>query len=389
MAQTSSPGETATPEPVGWGRLVAVLVASRLVVLAAALVAESGALVARNPLLTSGADGPVLRSLTTWDGWWYLSIVRDGYHAQALEGAYHDYAFLPLYPMLVRLLSLPFPGAEGLIAVALSNVLFVVGLVLLVRLTAPRFGASMAVRSACLLAIFPFAAVFSMAYAESLFLVLMLGAFLCVERGRAVPAGILLALATLTRLQGVALIVPLAWILWDRAGRPKPSLAAIRPSWLALLLGPVAAAGALAWVVWLTGDPTAYAGAQDAWGRGGLGGDETGTLGQALTNTAALAVLFTQAVNFLVLVWAMAVFLLFRRRDRIPGAYQSVPVLFFLMVFLSGSIQSIGRLLMPAFPIQWTLAKRREVGGRLVWPAVSVVLLFVLSLAMFAGWFVP
>ena len=59
---------------------------------------------------------------------------------------------------------------------------------LLVRLTAPRFGEAFAFRTAALLAIFPFAAVFSMAYAESLFLVLMLGAFLAAERGRAVPA---------------------------------------------------------------------------------------------------------------------------------------------------------------------------------------------------------
>ena len=123
--------------------------------------------------------------------------------------------------MLVRLLATPFPGWEGLIAVVLSNVLFAVGIVLLVRLTAPRFGAAFAYRSAALLAIFPFAAVFSMAYAESLFLVLMLGAFLAAERGRAVPAGLLLALATLTRLQGVALVIPLAWILWEQAGRPR------------------------------------------------------------------------------------------------------------------------------------------------------------------------
>jgi hypothetical protein len=64
-------------------------------------------------------------------------------------------------------------------------------------------------------------------------------------------------------------------------------------------------------------------------------------------------------------------------------------VLFFVMVFLSGSIQSIGRLLMPAFPLQWVLANRRGVAGRVVWPALSVMLLFVLSVAMFAGWLVP
>jgi len=362
-----------------------VLVASRLVVVAAAFVAEN--LVARNPLLTAGAEGPILESLTSWDGWWYLSIVRDGYHAAPLEGAYHDYAFLPLYPLLVRVLSLPFPGWEGLVAMLLSNALFVVAIALLVRLTATRFDDAFAFRSAALLAIFPFAAVFSMAYAESLFLALTVGAFVAAERGRAVSAGVLVAVATLTRLQGAALIVPLAWILWEGAGRP--SWGGLRPSWLALLLGPAAALGAFLWVVWLTGDSTSYAAAQGAWGRSGLGGDATGTLGDALTNTGAVAVLFTQAVNFVVLIAVMLLFLLFARRDRLPAPYASVPVLFFAMVFLSGSIQSIGRLMMPAFPLQWLLAARRGIGGQVIWPVVSVLLLFVLSTAMFAGWLVP
>ena len=44
---------------------------------------------------------------------------------------------------------------------------------------------------------------------------------------------------------------------------------------------------------------------------------------------------------------------------------------------------------MPAFPYEWILAGRRGIGGRLLWPAVSIVLLFGLSTMMFAGWFVP
>ena len=56
---------------------------------------------------------PLLQSLTSWDGWWYLGIVRDGYHAAPPRRPYHDYAFLPLFPMLVRLLALPSPGWEG------------------------------------------------------------------------------------------------------------------------------------------------------------------------------------------------------------------------------------------------------------------------------------
>ena len=361
---------------LGWTRpLVLVVVASRLIVLAAAAVAET--LVARNPLLTGGDPAPILQSLTSWDGWWYLGIVRHGYHAAALVDGYHDYAFLPLYPALVRVVAAPFPGWEGLIAVVISNVLFVVALAMLVALTAPRLGRDLAIRSAALLALFPFSAAFSMAYAESLFLVLALGAFLAVERGRPATAGLLLALATLTRLQGAILIVPLLWLLWQRERRP-------RPMWIALLLGPIAAASAFTWVTSFTGDPTSYGAAQAAWGRSGLGGDPTGSLAAGLTGAVAMI----HAVDLAVLIGATFLFV-FLRRDRIPAAYASVPVLFLVLVFASGSIQSIGRLLMPAVQYDWILAGRRGRIGRLAWPAISVLLLFALSVAMFAGWFVP
>jgi hypothetical protein len=59
------------------------------------------------------------------------------------------------------------------------------------------------------------------------------------------------------------------------------------------------------------------------------------------------------------------------------------------MTFLSGSIQSIGRLLLPAFPYDWILAGRRGFIGRTVWPVLSGALLFGISVLMFSGWFVP
>ena len=378
MTAESEAGATegARGRGLGWAwPLVLVAIASRLVVLAAAAVAET--LVTRNPLLTGGDPAPILQSLTSWDGWWYLGIVRHGYHAAALVDGYHDYAFLPLYPALVRGLAAPFPGWEGLVSVLVSNMLFGVALALLVALTAPRFGRPFAIRSAALLAVFPFSAAFSMAYAESLFLALALGAFLAVEHKRPVLAGLLLALATLTRLQGAILVLPLAWLLWQREGRP-------RLAWLGLLAGPVAAAVAFGWVVSLTGDAGSYGSAQAAWGRAGLGGDTTGSLAAGLSSAVAMIHL----VDLAVLVGAVFL-LVFLRADRIPGPYASVPVLYLALVFASGSIQSIGRLLMPAVPYAWILAGRRGRIGRLAWPAVSVVLLFALSVAMFAGWFVP
>ena len=78
--------------------------------------------------------------------------------------------------------------------------------------------------------------------------------------------GLCLALAVLCRLQGIALILHLVIILLRQDGwRPRPSQA-----WL--LLGPIAAVGFLAYVGSVTGTPTAYLDAQQAWGREGFGG---------------------------------------------------------------------------------------------------------------------
>ena len=131
------------------GGLVALFVASRLLILVAAFVAE--ALIPRNPLLEPGADGPILRSLTSWDGWYYLGIVRDGYQATPVSGDYANIAFPPLYPVLVRLLSWPIPGSEGIVAILVSNVAFIAALALLVRLGTPYLGRRRATIAAGLL----------------------------------------------------------------------------------------------------------------------------------------------------------------------------------------------------------------------------------------------
>ena len=367
--------EDATTRPIL--RLAAIVAVSRVIVVLAALAAEL--LVQRNPLLTGGDGAPILRSLTSWDGWWYLGIVRDGYHAAPIAGGYHDYAFLPLFPMLIRALALPAPGWEGLIAVVTANVCFALAVVLLVRLTEARFGRDVAYRSAALMALFPFSAAFSMAYAESLFMVLSLGAFLAIEHRRVLLAGVLLALATVTKLQGAVLVVPLAWLLWENAGRPRP-----KASWAALLLGPLAALVVFGAIAVFAGGIGAYGQAQGAWGRGGLGATDGATLGSGIEGPLA----YVHLVNLAVLLGAVFLFV-FVRVDRIPLPYVAVPVLILAMVFLSGSLESIGRYVLVAFPYYWILASRRGWLGRVGWPALSGVLLFVMSTLMFAGWFVP
>jgi hypothetical protein len=353
--------------------LVAVFVATRVLLVMLALAAEY--VIPRNPALIPGASGPVLTSLTSWDGWYYLGISANGYQAAPVAGAYTNVAFPPLYPLLVRLLSLPFPAYQGLVAVLISNVAFLGVLGLLSRLGTPYLGRQRASLAAGLLAISPFASVFAMAYTESLFLLLIVASFLAAERRHRVWAGVFLALATLCRLQGVALTLPMAILMLRQDGwRPRPSVA-----WL--LLSPLAAAGFLAYVASVTGSGSAYLDAQQAWGRTGFGGAAPGGTIAALLSPYQLALVAT-------LLWSVFL-LVFVRVDRMRPEYWLVPVLFIAAELSSGSLEAVGRVTMAAFPYAWILANRRSVLGRRVWPVISLGLFSVIALLSFGGYWVP
>jgi len=359
--------------------LAGAFLASRLIVLVAAIVTER--LIARNPALTSGSDAPILASLASWDGWFYLGIAHTGYHAAPVAGSYHDYAFQPLYPAIVALLSAPWPGAADLIAVIISNVAFAIALVLLYHLGRPMLGSRLSASAAALLAVFPFAAVFAMAYPESLFLALSVGAFLAGERDRRGVAGVLLALAALTRLQGPLLVIPMAVLFLRRdQWRPRASLA-----WL--LLAPLAAVGFGAYVSALTGDPSAYARAFTAWGRTGpTVSPDGGSLGAGIVASGPASVILAA----LLVTLLVAVFLLvFVRHTNIRLEYGLVAVTYLGAVLASGLLESVGRYVMLAWPYAWILAGRRSRAFRATWPLLSAGLMGLFSLLMFGGYWVP
>jgi hypothetical protein len=353
--------------------VLASFVASRLILLVAAFAAEF--MIARNPALTSGDNAPLLRSFTSWDGWYFLGIARDGYHAGSVAGQYHDYAFLPLYPGLVAVLSFPWPQFAGLVAVLTANLATLVALLLLARLGEPLLGRRRASAAAAALAVWPFASAFGMAYSDGVFLALIVGAFLAAERDRRIAAGVLLGLACLTRFQGIPLVAAL-WLLELRRDGWRP-----RPSQAWLLLGPVAAAGFLAAIALVSGSATAYLDAQTDWGRHGFGGSPQ-------TETIAAAISPYQAALIAALCWAVFLWV-FMRRDRLPLHYAVVPVLFLGAELSSGSLEAVGRVTMAAFPYVWLIAARRSIFATRVWPIVSVGLFALIAVLSFGGYWVP
>jgi Mannosyltransferase (PIG-V) len=197
-----------------------------------------------------------------WDSDFFLHIAQDGYDEASA-------AFHPLYPGLVALLGRVFFGHYIAAGLVISLAAALGSFVLLHRIAEERLGAEGARRAVVYLALYPMALFLQAVYSESLYLLLVLGAFALAERNRFPAAGVVAGLAILTRAAGLALLPALALLAWRSHDRVRAL------GGLALAL-PVAAVYPL--VLWhQLGDPFAFTDAQERWHRhlshaGPLGG---------------------------------------------------------------------------------------------------------------------
>src|SRR6266511_5241544 len=214
-------------------------------------------------------DSPLIHDLGSftdiwarWDSVFFVRIAEHGYDQASA-------AFYPLYPGLVAALGRVFFGHYVVAGIVISLATALGAFALLYRIAEERLGSDGAQRTVLYLAIFPMALFLQAVYSESLYLLLVLAAFLAAERGRFTAAGLLSGLAILTRATGVALLPALALLAW-RARHRRRALGGLA------LAVPVAAAYPL--LLWQqVGDPWAFWNAQDQWHRhlsraGPLGG---------------------------------------------------------------------------------------------------------------------
>jgi Mannosyltransferase (PIG-V) len=267
-------------------------------------------------------DSPLIHDLgyatdvwARWDSVFFVRIAERGYDDASA-------AFGPLYPALVWALGHVLLGHYVLAGVVVSIAAAVGAFVLFYRVAEEHLGADGAQRAVLYLAVFPMALFLQAVYSESLFLLLVLGAFVLAERGRFEAAGLATGLAILTRVTGVALVPALALLAWRSRNRPR-AFAGLA------LAAPVAAVYPL--VLWRqVGDPWAFAHAQDRWHRHLSPAGPLGGIWDALTNWIpsgagrqhAIAV-NAEALAFLVLFVGLAV-IVWRRFGAAYGLFAAV-----------------------------------------------------------------
>ncbi|HLA12153.1 MAG TPA: mannosyltransferase family protein [Pyrinomonadaceae bacterium] len=288
-----------------------------------------------------------LREIATrGDGGWYLHIASRGYERIPFEQTEpHNWAFFPLFPMLWRAAA-ALTGGYLLTGLILTNVLFFFALIVLHR-TATAYGLEegSADRAVFYTAAFPASYFFSIPMAESLFLLLTASSFLTAKRDRWFTASVLGMFAAGTRLSGLLLLPTLLLLYWQSHRRFD-----LRVLWLLVI--PVSLFGFMVYLNTITGNPLAFAAIEPAWGRKAQ--FFLFTLWEYLQAPLHLSYKWNfKALNFLATVLAFGCgFLLLRRRQWAFAFYVLAAA---ILPLSSGTLQSMTRYMMVAFPIFFVL----------------------------------
>ena len=316
-----------------------------------------------------------------WDARWYLEIVMQGYSgAGNLGTTYSTVAFFPLFPLLVKGLSLLIPQSflspslYLFLGLAMNNLLFLIGLYFLYQLTESFFHSAQLSKAVLILLIaYPASFYFSCFYTESLFFLLAVLSLWAAQKNRWFLAAVFCALLTVTRPQGILMALPILILLlqsmqWNLKNVP------LRALWLLLI--PLPLVFHLFNLYTLTGDFLAPITAQSAWGRRTV--NFKVHFIDVFENSQADVYKIDSALTFV--FFLLALISLFT----LPSpAYGLFALLIILMPVISGTSVSMTRYIVVAFPAFMALVKALK--KELLIYSLAVIF-FTIQIFYFIGW---
>jgi Gpi18-like mannosyltransferase len=328
----------------------------------------------QNPVVR--LDEYVVMGWVGWDSSWYMRIAEEGY--RFTPGEQSSVAFFPVYPLAIRAVELLGPNVyqAGVLVTLLCGPL---ALMLFLRWARFRVEEPLALQAALLLALYPFTFfLYGVMYSDALFLLLVVGAFLLLEKGHLGPAVLLGVVATAARPVAPAVVLGLLArrLEWKRERGER---------WTALDFLPVLSAlGFILYMLYLDqrfDAPFAFVEAQAAWGqeqgwRSWLKLSWFKTVFSPDSNRETIVRLCVHAaltLGALALVWPT-----FRKLGWGYGVYCAVLV--GIPTVSTKDFMGMGRYLISAFPLFLTLAlllreHPRVRHGLLAVGAVSLVFL--------------
>ena len=337
---------------LGAGSRVGLLLAG----MAAAILLSDGA------LTWEGA----FQQLQRWDAAHYIHLIEEGYQGYTENGQHLFLVFFPGYVWAVRLLRLVIPST-ALAGTALSCLCYGGACCYLYRLAGEAYNGRVARDALLYMSLFPFSFFSGLVMTEGLFLLAATGACWYAWRGKWLAFGLFGALAALTRMTGLLVIV-VGVIRLLEAYRPlEPPVGKSlgrcwKPLLLRLPLTLLPAAGTLLYLLlnlWVDGDPFAFASHQEHWHQGYLWisqvveyigrylGDNLGSSFGWAVWAPALALF---VVGLALLYWAAL-------RKGHPAGLLAYGFCFFVATYSLSWLLSAGRYLSTCFVLFLFLAK--------------------------------
>ena len=210
--------------------------------------AQSYQIVNEKPLI---APDSFLGIWNHWDATSYLKIAQSGYTAAGEDRFL--IVFFPFYPFLTALTQFIVRDylLSAFIVSGIASVVLGLAFRDLVRLDFSEKTAQFAV---LFLFIFPTSYFLHIPYTESLFLALTIGCFLAARKRIWLVAGVLGALACLTRINGLILIPAIAFEIWEEYRETRK----FNLKWLFFALIPTGFGAYLALNYFVTGNPAMF-----------------------------------------------------------------------------------------------------------------------------------
>ena len=286
---------------------------------------------------------------TSWDGRWYLELVRNGYPESIPQNITYEQlearaAFFPMFPGAVRAVDRLLPGGDTFAALFLNFVLGAIAVVLVGLLARRVFSIGVAARSMTLFAIFPGSFVLSFAYSEALFIVFAASCLLLLLDEQWLLAGLAAALATATRPNGVAIVFA-CLVASAIAIRKKGDWSSI----IAVLLAPVGFVGFQLYVDSISGERGAWFRVQrEAWAEG------TSFGATAVTNSLEFITSpFDSSADALTFVSLLALgFMVFAAyKKHIPLPWVAFSAVIIALMLIPETVTARPRFVFTAFPL--------------------------------------
>ncbi len=276
-----------------------------------------------------------LNNLAFWDGGHYLEIAEFGYTDDFL------YAFFPLYPLTLR-------GVNQIIqnytlsAILVSFLSFFLAANLLYRLVSLDFSKKLAEKSILWLLFFPTSFFFLTAYSEGLFFLFVVSSFLFLRKGNLFLATLFAALASATRLAGMAVVLALLGDVYLRDGFNKKN-------WYVLL----SFGGIFVYCFFLfktTGDAFYFISAENHWLRSlslpGVGFWESL---KSIVSWSYVENRFNLILELLFAIFGLGMAI--RSFRFLPSSYATYALASVALPLFTSSLTSMPRFLLPVFPI--------------------------------------